>query len=96
MLLHQGSGYRIEDGYVEIMGGIRPKIIDRDRRYNGYENGEARLTYREGEMVLWISKRIPRPEQYKPRDAIAINERKIVYGNHEINKYSDLYWCLLC
>jgi hypothetical protein len=39
MLLHQGSGYRIEDGYVEIMGGIRPKIIDRDRRYNGYENG---------------------------------------------------------
>jgi hypothetical protein len=36
-----------------------------------------------------ISKRIPRPEQYKPRDAIAINERKIVYGNHEINKDID-------
>jgi len=49
---------------------------------------EARLVYKEGEMVLWISKRIPRPEQYKPRDVIAIdiNERKIVYGNHEINK----------
>jgi len=88
MLLHPGSGYRIEDGYVEIIGGIRMKIIGWDRRYDDYENREARLVYREGEMVLWISKRIPRPEQYKPRDVIAIdiNERKIVYGNHEINK----------
>ena len=35
----------------------------------------------------WESK----PEQYKPRDVIAIdiNERKIVYGNHEINKGID-------
>ena len=64
------------------------KIIGWDRRYDQYENREARLVCREGEMVLWISKRIPRPEQYKPRDAIAIdiNERKTVYGNHEINK----------
>jgi len=88
MLLHQGSGYRIEDGHVEIIGGIRMKIIGWDRRYDQYENREARLVCREGEMVLWISKRIPRPEQYKPRDVIAIdiNERKTVYGNHEINK----------
>jgi len=88
MLLHQGSVYRIEDGHVEIIGGIRMKIIGWDRRYDQYENREARLVCREGEMVLWISKRIPRPEQYKPRDAIAIdiNERKTVYGNHEINK----------
>ena len=27
MQLHQGSGYRIEDGYVEIIIGIRLKII---------------------------------------------------------------------
>ena len=42
-------------------------------------------------MVLWISKRIPRPKQNKPRDVIAIdiNERKIVYGNHKINKGID-------
>ena len=26
MLLHQGSGYRIKDGYVEIIGGIRLKV----------------------------------------------------------------------
>ena len=82
MLLHQGSGYRIEDGYVEIIGGIRMKIIGWDRRYDQYENREARHVYKEGRMILWISKRIPRPEQYKPRDVIAIdiNERKIVYG----------------
>jgi putative transposase len=91
MLLHHGSGYRIEDGYVEIIGGIRMKIIGLDRRYDEYENREARLIYREGRMILWISKRIPRPEQCKPRDAIAINinERNIVYGDDEINKDID-------
>jgi len=33
----------------------------------------------------------PRPKQYKPRDVIAIdiNERKIVYGDYEINKDID-------
>jgi transposase len=42
-------------------------------------------------MMLWISKKIPRPEPYQPRDVIAvdINERKIVYGDHEINKEID-------
>ena len=91
MLLHQGLGYRVKDGYVEIIGGVKLKIIGCDRRYNSYENGEARLVYREGKMILWISKRIPRPKQYKPRDVIAIdvNERKIVYGDHVINKESD-------
>jgi len=46
MLLHPGSGYRVKEGYVEIIGGIRLKIIGWDRRYDGYENGEARLVYR--------------------------------------------------
>jgi transposase len=91
MLLHQGSGYRVEDGYVEIIGGIRMKIIGWDRRYDGYENGEARLVYRDGKMMLWISKKISKPQPYKPRDAIAvdINERKIVYGDDRINKERD-------
>jgi putative transposase len=91
MLLHPGSGYRVKDGYVEIIGGVKLKIIGWDRRYDQYENGEARLVYRGGEMVLWISKRIPRPEPYKPRNAIAvdINERKIVYGDDKINKERD-------
>jgi putative transposase len=41
--------------------------------------------------MLWISKRIPKPQPYQPRDVIAvdINERKIVYGDHEINKEID-------
>jgi IS605 OrfB family transposase len=91
MLLHPGSGYRIEDGYVEIIGGIRLKIISWDSRYDQYENREARLVYRDGKMMLWISKKVPKPEPYKPRDAIAvdINERKIVYGNDKINKGID-------
>jgi putative transposase len=91
MLLHLGSGYRIEDGYVEIIGGIKLSIIGWDRRYDGYENGEARLVYRGDKMMLWISKKVPKPEPYQPRDVIAvdINERKIVYGDDEINKERD-------
>ena len=87
MLLHQGSGYRIKDGYVEITGGVRLKVIGWDRRYDGYPSGEARLTYKGGEMVLWVSKRIPKPESYTPRDVIGvdINEEKIVYGDEVIN-----------
>jgi len=83
MLLHPGSGYRVKEGYIEIIGG--------DRRYDCYENGEARLVYRGDKMMLWISKRIPKPKPYKPRDAIAvdINERKVVYGDDKINKEID-------
>jgi IS605 OrfB family transposase len=91
MLLHHGSGYRIEDGYVEIIGGIKLSIIGWDRRYNGYENGEARLVYRDNKMILWISKKVPKLKPYQPRDAIAvdINEKKIVYGDDRINKKRD-------
>jgi putative transposase len=91
MLLHQGTGYRVKEGYVEIIGGIRLRMIGWDRRYDSYENGEARLVYRDGKMMLWISKKIPRPEPYQPREVIAIdiNERKIVYGDDKINKESD-------
>jgi len=41
-------------------------------------------------MILWISKRIPKQKQYKPRDAIDIdiNEEK-VYGDDRINKDID-------
>ena len=91
MLLRPGSGYRVKEGYVEIIGGIKLKIIGWDRRYDGYENGEARLVYRDGKMILWISKKIPKPKPYQPRDVIAIdiNERKIVYGDDRINKERD-------
>ena len=87
MLLHQGSGYRIRDGYVEITGGVRLKVIGWDRRYDGYPSGEARLTYKDGAMMLWISKKIPKPESYTPKDVIGVdvNEEKIVYGDESIN-----------
>ena len=88
MLLHHGSGYRVKDECVEIIGGIKLKIIGWVRRYDHYEDREARLVYRGRRMVLWIFKRIPRLKPCLPRDVIAIdiNERKIVYGDDEINK----------
>jgi len=88
MLLRQGSGYRVKDGYVEITGGVKLRIIGWDRRYDRYPSGDARLTYRDGSMVLRISKRIPKPETYTPRDVIGVdvNEEKIVYGDEVINE----------
>ena len=52
MLSHQGLGYRVKEGYVEIIGGTKLRIIGWDRRYDGYENGEARLVYRDNKMML--------------------------------------------
>jgi IS605 OrfB family transposase len=91
MPLHPGSGYRVKEGYVEIIGGVKLKIIGWDRRYDGYENREARLVHRGDKMILWISKKIPKPKPYQPRDVIAVdaNERKIVYGDHVINEEKD-------
>jgi len=91
MLLHQGQGYRVKDGYVKIIGGIKLSIIGLDRRYDQYENGEARLVYRGDRMILWISKKIPKPQPHQPRDVIAVdvNERRIVYGDHVINGEKD-------
>ena len=82
MLLHLGSGYRIKDGYIEIIVGLRLRIIGWDRRYDEYENREARLIYKKDKMILWISKKIPKPKKYVPIDVIGldINEQKIVYG----------------
>ena len=54
MLLYQGSGYRVKEGCVEIIGGIKHRIIGWYGRYDQYENGEARLVHREGKMMLWI------------------------------------------
>jgi IS605 OrfB family transposase len=87
MLLHLGSGYRIKDGYIEIIGGIRLRIIGWDRRYDEYKNREARLVYRRDKLFLWISKRIPKPKKYVPIDVIGvdINEKKIVYVDEIIN-----------
>jgi hypothetical protein len=42
MWLYQGQSYWVRDGYVEIIGRVKLKIIGWDRRYDDYENGEAR------------------------------------------------------
>jgi IS605 OrfB family transposase len=91
MWLYPGQSYWIRDGYVEIAEGIKLRIIGWDRRYDDYENGEARLVYRGDKMMLWISKKISKPKPYQPRDVIAvdINEKKIVYGDDRINKERD-------
>jgi len=82
MLLHPELSYRIKDGYVEIIGGMRLRIIGWDRRYDDYKNREAKLVYKKDKMILWISKMIPKPKKYVPIDVIGvdINEQKIVYG----------------
>ncbi len=38
-------------------------------------------------MNLWISKKIPKPMPYQPRDVIAVDvdEEKIVYEDQETN-----------
>ena len=91
MLLHPELSYRIKDGYVEIIGGLRLRIIGWDRRYDDYKNREARLVYRRDKMILWISKKIPKPKKYTPIDVIGvdINEQKIVYGDEIINIEKD-------
>jgi len=91
MLLHPELSYRIKDGYVEIIGGMRLKIIGMDRRYDDYKNREARLVYKRDKLFLWISKRIPKPKKYVPIDVIGvdINEQKIVYGDEIINIEKD-------
>jgi len=91
MLLHPELSYRIKDGYVEIIGGLRLRIIGWDRRYDEYNNREARLVYKKDKMILWISKRIPKPKKYVPIDVVGvdINEQKIVYGDEIINIEKD-------
>jgi len=77
------QSYRIKNGYVEIIGGYRLRIIGWDRRYDAFENREARLVYRDGKMFLMIAKRMPKPKPVEPRGVIAvdINERYIYFGN---------------
>jgi len=79
------QSYRIKGEYIELIGGYRLKIIGYDKRYEEYENREARLVYRDGEMYLLITKKIPKPKEIEPNDAIAvdINEKHIYFGNNK-------------
>ncbi|MFP3241698.1 RNA-guided endonuclease TnpB family protein, partial [Caldisphaera sp.] len=77
--------YRIKGDYVELLGGYRLKIIGLDRRYNSYQNKEARLLLKDGKFILKISKRVPEPAKYSPSGVLAVdvNERQIVVGNRK-------------
>jgi IS605 OrfB family transposase len=75
--------YRVRDGYVEILGGFRLRIVGWDKRYDAYPSGDAKLILKDGKFILCISKRVPRPVKYVARGVLAIdiNEKHIVFGN---------------
>ncbi len=81
-LMHRCS-YRVRGNYVELLDGLKMRIIGWDRRYDSYPSGDARLILKDGRFILEISKRIPKPAKYTPRGVLAvdINEKHIVVGN---------------
>jgi len=81
--LTHGYSYRVNGDSVELIGGLKLKVIGWDKRYDGYPNREARLLFRGGEFILYISKRIPKPARYIPKGVLAVdvNERHVVAGN---------------
>jgi len=81
--LTHGYSYRIRDGYVEVLGGLKLKVIGWDRRFDDHPNREARLVFKGGKFILYISKHIPKPDKYAPRGVLAVdvNERLVVAGN---------------
>ena len=84
-LTHKYS-YRINSGYVELLGGYKLEIIGWDMRYDGYPSGDARLLFKDGKLILEVSKHIPRPQKYPPRGILAVdvNEKHIVVGNSRL------------
>jgi len=75
--------YRVRDGYVEVLGGYKLRIIGWDRRYDSYPNGDAILLFKNGKFILGISKHVPKPVKYVSRGVLAVdvNEKHIVVGN---------------
>jgi len=83
--LTNGCSYRVRNGYVEILGGYRLRVSGWDGRYDSYPSGDARLLFKNGKLVLEISKRVPRPAKYSPKGVLAVdvNEGHIVVGNSQ-------------
>jgi len=81
--LTYNQSYRVNEEYVEILGGFKLKIVGWDRRYDGFPNKEARLVFRDNKFILYIFKRIPKSTKYSPKDILAVdvNEKYIVVGN---------------
>ena len=72
--------YRVKDGYIELLGGYRLRIIGWDRRYDDYPSGDARLLLKDDKFVLGISKRVPKPAKYAARGVLAadVNENRLL------------------
>jgi IS605 OrfB family transposase len=81
--LTHGYSYRIRDGYVEVLGGYKLRIVGLDKRYDAYPSGDARLLIKDGKFVLEVSKHVPKPVKYVARGVLAVdvNEKHIVVGN---------------
>jgi len=84
--LTYNQSYRVNEEYVEILGGVKLKIVGWDRRYDSYPNREARLVFRDDKFILYIYKCIPKPAKYIPKSILAmdVNEKHIVVGNSKI------------
>jgi putative transposase len=78
--------YRVRGGYIELLGGYKLRVIGWDRRYDSYPSGDAILLFRDGKLILGISKRVPKPAKYIPSGVLAVdvNEKEIVVGNSTI------------
>jgi len=81
--LTNGYSYRLRDGYVEVLGGFRLRIIGWDMRYDSCPSGDAVLLLKDGKFILGVSKRVPKPAKYVARGVLAVdvNEKHIVIGN---------------
>jgi IS605 OrfB family transposase len=86
--LTHGYSYRVRDGYVEILGGFRLRVVGWDGRYDDYPSGDARLLLKDGKFILEISKRIPKLPKYTTRGILAVdvNENYIVIGKSKIER----------
>ncbi|MEM4448392.1 MAG: hypothetical protein QW219_03190 [Fervidicoccaceae archaeon] len=80
------QSYRVKDGYVELLGGHKLRIIGWDKRYDVYPSGDAMLLLKDGKFILEVSKRVPKPAKYSPSGVLAVdvNEKEIVAGNSRI------------
>jgi IS605 OrfB family transposase len=76
--------YRVKDGYIELLGGYRLRVIGWDRRYDDHPSGDARLLLKDDKFVLGISKRVPKPAKYAARGVLAADVNEIVTGNSKI------------
>ena len=78
--------YRVNGNHVELLGGYRLEITGWDMRYDNYPSGDARLLFKDGKLVLEVSKHVPKPRKYTARGVLAadVNEKQIVVGNSKL------------